>query len=70
MEDIITGNEALSVVNMQKGLNFFPHTKFQYSNTNYLLLGEIVKTVTGQSLADYAKAHIFKPLQNAKNDFQ
>ena len=33
-----------------------------YSNHNYLLLGEIVRRVSDQSLADFAKERIFNPL--------
>ena len=33
-----------------------------YCNYGYRLLGEIVQRVSGQSLADFADAHIFAPL--------
>lgn len=69
VEDIISINEALAMVYKQKGLNYLPHAKFQYSNTNYLLLGEIVKKVTGQSLSEYAKSKIFIPLHMNKTNF-
>jgi CubicO group peptidase (beta-lactamase class C family) len=35
---------------------------FQYSNTNYLVLGLVVEVVSGQSFADYIQQHIFNPL--------
>lgn len=35
---------------------------FQYSNTNYLLLGLIIEIVSGQSFGSYIKQHIFTPL--------
>src|SRR5215218_8148251 len=54
-EDVMTQNDVLSVVYRQKGLNFLPHTKYHYSNTNYLLLGEIITKITGESLAEHAK---------------
>lgn len=39
-----------------------PGTKFRYSDINYILLGEIVRRVSGQSLDQYAAEQIFGPL--------
>jgi len=41
---------------------FTPGTSKSYSNTNYVLLGKIIKTVTGTSLQDFLKQNIFEPL--------
>lgn len=38
-------------------------TTYQYSNTNYLILGLIVQTVSGQSYTSYVQHHIFAPLE-------
>ena len=43
-------------------LEFEPGTKFAYNNTGYVLLGYIIEKVSGQTYADYLRAHIFKPL--------
>lgn len=40
---------------------FPPGTKFQYSNTNAVLLGLVVEKVSGQSLAGYLQQHILTP---------
>jgi len=37
--------------------NFAPNEKFEYSNTNTVLLGMVVTRVTGQSLAGYLRRH-------------
>ena len=37
-------------------------TKFIYSDINFLLLGEIVRRLSGQSLADFAHDQVFAPL--------
>jgi CubicO group peptidase (beta-lactamase class C family) len=68
-EDVMSLDALLSVVYRQKGLNFPSHVKYHYSNTNYLLLGEIIKKITGQSLAEYARTKIFEPLQMDRTVF-
>lgn len=42
-------------------LDFVPGTKFNYSNSNYLILGYIIEQVTGKSYKDYLQEKIFKP---------
>jgi len=37
-------------------------SKFEYSNTNYNVLGLIVEAASGESYADYIQNHIFNPL--------
>lgn len=44
-----------------KDLQFTPGSKYQYTNTNYLLLSLIGDAITGDHAA-YIKANIFKPL--------
>lgn len=46
----------------RKPLDFEPGTKWQYSNTNYVIAGQIVEKVSGQPLLDFLRARIFKPL--------
>ena len=41
---------------------FQPGTSWGYSNTNFLLLGMIIETVTGQSFHDEVKERFFTPL--------
>jgi D-alanyl-D-alanine carboxypeptidase len=45
-----------------KPLDFPPGSRFEYSNTNYVLLGMIVEKVTGESYADYLYGSILQPL--------
>jgi CubicO group peptidase (beta-lactamase class C family) len=49
-------------------LKFEPSEKFEYSNTGYVLLAEVVARVSGQSFSEYMTANIFKPLE--MNDSQ
>jgi len=45
-----------------KELVFEPGTKHNYCNTNYVLLGLIIETLSGKSLADFYAEEFFKPL--------
>jgi D-alanyl-D-alanine carboxypeptidase len=43
-----------------KPLDFPPGTRYEYSNTNYHLLGQLIEKVSGQSYGDYLAQHQFK----------
>lgn len=40
-----------------------PGACFHYAHTNFLLLGQVVRAVTGKSLASVTRARIFRPLR-------
>lgn len=46
----------------KKPLDFDPGTKWQYSNTNFVIAGRIVEQVSGEPLMQFLQEHIFKPL--------
>jgi CubicO group peptidase (beta-lactamase class C family) len=46
----------------KKPLDFDPGTQWQYSNTNFVIAGKIVETVTGAPLMDFLVNRIFRPL--------
>jgi CubicO group peptidase (beta-lactamase class C family) len=46
----------------KKPLDFDPGTKWQYSNTNYVIAGRIVEMVSGEPLMQFLEEHIFHPL--------
>ena len=46
----------------KKPLDFEPGTKWQYSNTNFVIAGRIVETITGAPLMDLLTTRIFRPL--------
>jgi len=46
----------------EKKLDFEPGTRWQYSNTNFVVAGAIFEKVAGQPLVGYLREHIFRPL--------
>jgi D-alanyl-D-alanine carboxypeptidase len=46
----------------RKPLDFDPGTKWQYSNTNYVIAGMIVEQVSGMPLVQFLQKEIFAPL--------
>jgi D-alanyl-D-alanine carboxypeptidase len=50
-------------------LDFRPGTRFEYSNTNYIVLGLIVERVTRTGLERYAQRTLFGPLRMASTSF-
>ncbi len=54
--------ETLKLV-LDKPADFKPGKKYRYSNTNYLLIGEIIDKVLGYSYRQYIKEKILMPLK-------
>src|SRR6202158_1649565 len=46
----------------RKPLDFDPGTQWQYSNTNFVISGMIVKKASGEPLLQFLNEHIFTPL--------
>ncbi len=57
----ITGNRILELW-ARKPLDFDPGTKWQYSNTNFVIAGLIAEKASGMRLLDFLHQHIFDPL--------
>lgn len=55
-------NQTGSVIAVIAGkpLHFTPGTKYEYSNTNYHLLGRLIEKVSGQTYAAYLASHQFQ----------
>ncbi len=58
----VSSKETLNVINKQPGLRFPPGEQFEYSNTGYFLLSQIIEHVSGKTLADFSRQYIFEPL--------
>ena len=46
----------------KKPLNFDPGTRWQYSNTGYVIIGEIVEKITHKTFIEFLRANILEPL--------
>jgi len=62
MSALSSPDDVLTFIARQKGLNNVPGEEFVYSNSNYFLLGVVIKRATGKSLAEFAATNIFQPL--------
>jgi len=61
MTESVTPDEILDRWT-RKPLDFEPGTQWQYSNTNFVLVGRILEQVTGMPLMDFLEERIFRPL--------
>ena len=66
----VTLEKVLRIVKAQKELIFPPGDRSQYSNTNYDLLAETIRRVTGQPFSDWTWENIFKPLKMTRTQFR
>jgi CubicO group peptidase (beta-lactamase class C family) len=64
MTPMLKPNSAQQILDTwaKKPLDFEPGTQWQYSNTNFVIAGRIVETVTGHPLMDLLTQRIFRPL--------
>lgn len=60
--DLASATDIRKLIARQKGLNNVPGDEWVYSNSNYFLLGEVIRRATGESLARFASKNIFQPL--------
>ncbi len=60
--DTRTDSAIMKLLVNQKELNFKPGDKYEYSNTGYWLLGQIVNKVSKMDLSDFSRQEIFEPL--------
>jgi D-alanyl-D-alanine carboxypeptidase len=52
----------------QRGLEFEPGSKWEYSNYGFLLLGMLVQKVSGQDYYEYVREHVYKPAGMTSTD--
>jgi len=61
MQKPVTAQEILDTW-AKKPLDFDPGTRWQYSNTNFVVAGRILEKVTGMTLMSFLEGRIFRPL--------
>jgi CubicO group peptidase (beta-lactamase class C family) len=69
LDDVITQEHIIKILSRQEALNFKPGEQYSYSNSNFTLLAEIVRAVSGQSLRKFTDSAIFKPLGMTSTHF-
>lgn len=57
-----TGYETAIALAKAEKVQHKPGTQFIYSDINYILLGEIIEQISGDSLEDFTRTEIFEPL--------
>jgi CubicO group peptidase (beta-lactamase class C family) len=62
IEDVHPIAEIIGLITRQKALNFAPGAEYQYSNSNYFLLAEVVHRAAGMPFSRFVEENIFKPL--------
>jgi len=59
----MTNQDVLdALIQHRPAIQMLPDRRFQYCNTNFVLLALIVEKITGQNFPDYMKENLFKPL--------
>lgn len=54
--------QRVHLITRSTATNFPPGTRAEYSNSGYIMAGEIVSRVSGQSVAMFLKSRVFDPL--------
>jgi CubicO group peptidase (beta-lactamase class C family) len=67
-DDVHTREQLLALTRRLSALNFKPGDRFNYNNTGFIMMAEIVHKLTGKTLRQFLEAEIFTPL-GMKNTF-
>jgi len=73
LPDFVATNHFVAISQKQHGslnriarmvagpLHFVPGSKWEYSNTNYIVLGRVIEIALGKRFEDYVSEHLFRP---------
>ena len=62
-DTVLSCHDVICIMEEKQPAPYYkPDTKFNYNNTNYMLLAAIVEKVTGMKFSEFADREIFKPL--------
>lgn len=59
----LTNDDVIQWLHSQDELEFESGTKFQYSNSGYIILSSIIENISKMSYAQFVQENIFNPLQ-------
>ena len=59
----IQDEDVLKLLERQSSTKFVPGSRWEYSNSGYVVLGMVVQKISGQSFPDFLHDRIFAPLQ-------
>ncbi|WP_374470716.1 serine hydrolase domain-containing protein [Phenylobacterium sp.] len=59
---VYTNADALQIIARQPRLNYAPGEEYSYTNSGYTLAAVVVARVSGQSLAEFSRDRLFRPL--------
>ena len=61
-DDYRTNEDLFRFLKNQQDLNFSPGDEYLYCNSGYMLMADIIETITGEKFADWMYANVFEPL--------
>jgi len=61
MQDMLSQSQMVNFITKINDLNFKPGEYFQYTNSNYILLAEIVANISGMSFSRFMEEKVFTP---------
>lgn len=68
-EDFIPLKLAIELLSQQSNLNFIPKKQYSYSNSNYLLLAEIISRISKMDFREFIQQEVFQPLDMHNTTF-
>lgn len=63
LDNTTTKERALELIKRQNRYNFKPGDWHLYSNSGYFLIATLVERITGMTLDEYSRKHLFNPLE-------
>lgn len=69
LDDVITRNQIMRILERQRELNFDPGEEHLYCNSGYTLLAEIVSRVSGKPFPQFMREEVFEPLGMSHTHF-
>lgn len=67
-KQFLDNDDALNLLRTQNGLNFPPGSEYMYSNSNYILLAELISKISGTEFDQYAR-DLFSQLGMSNTSF-